>query len=137
MTADEIMTADVVTVTPTTTIGEAYRLLADLTIRHLPVVENGEVMGMLSDRDFRSLGLDATSDMARMDDLTAQLSNPVSGLMTGGVITVERSADVKELIDLMVDEKIGAVPVVDGEENELVGLVSYVDVLRALRDTLD
>ncbi|MBW2464399.1 MAG: CBS domain-containing protein, partial [Deltaproteobacteria bacterium] len=42
-----------------------------------------------------------------------------------------------EIIDLMVDEKVGAVPVVEGDSNDLVGLVSYVDVLRALRETLD
>ncbi len=137
MNADEIMTTDVVTVSPTTTMGEALKLLADLTIRHLPVVESGEVQGMLSDRDFRSLGLDSVSDMANMDELSARLSNPVSELMTGGVLTVDRGADVKEIIDLMVDEKVGAVPVIESDKSELVGLVSYVDVLRALRDSLD
>lgn len=137
MTADEIMTTDLVTVEETTRIGEAYRLLSELSIRHLPVVSGGEIAGMLSDRDFRSLGLDAVTDMARMDDLTARMSGPVSNLMSSGLLTVERGTDVKEIIDLMVDEKVGAVPVVEGDSNDLVGLVSYVDVLRALRETLD
>jgi acetoin utilization protein AcuB len=137
MNADEIMTSDIVTVTTTTSIGEALRLLSDLTIRHLPVVEDGEVKGMLSDRDFRSLGLDTVNDMEHMDELTSRLSSPVSELMTGGVLTVDRGADVKEIIDLMVDEKVGAVPVIESDQGNLVGLVSYVDILRALRDNLD
>jgi acetoin utilization protein AcuB len=137
MNADEIMTTEVVTVTTTTSIGEALRLLSDLTIRHLPVTEDGEVKGMLSDRDFRALGLDTVNDMEHMDELTSRLSNPVSELMTGGVLTVDRGADVKEIIDLMVDEKVGAVPVIESDQGNLVGLVSYVDVLRALRDSLD
>jgi len=137
MTADEIMTSDLVTVSETTSIGEAYRLLSELSIRHLPVVTGGEIAGMLSDRDFRSLGLDAVTDMERMDDLTARMSGPVAGLMSAGLLTVDRGAEVGEIIDLMVDEKVGAVPVVEGDSNELVGLVSYVDVLRALRSSLD
>lgn len=137
MTADEIMTTELVTVNETTSIGEAYRLLSELAIRHLPVVSGGEIAGMLSDRDFRSLGLDAVTDMERMDDLTARMSGPVSNLMSAGLLTVSRSAEVKEIIDLMVDEKVGAVPVVESGSNDLVGLVSYVDVLRALRETLD
>ncbi|MBW2464419.1 MAG: CBS domain-containing protein, partial [Deltaproteobacteria bacterium] len=114
MTADEIMTTDLVTVEETTRIGEAYRLLSELSIRHLPVVSGGEISGMISDRDFRSLGLDAVTDMARMDDLTTRMSGPVSNLMTSGLLTVERGTEVKEIIDLMVDEKVGAVPVVEG-----------------------
>ncbi len=137
MNADEIMTTDVVTVKSTTSIGEALKLLSDLTIRHLPVVDEGEVTGMLSDRDFRSLGIDTVADLERMDKLSARLSSPVSELMTGGVLTVDRGADVKEIIDLMVDEKVGAVPVIESDNGDLVGLVSYVDVLRVLRDNLD
>ena len=51
------MTRDPVTVNERATIGEAWRLLAEESIRHLPVVRDGDVVGILSDRDFRSLGV--------------------------------------------------------------------------------
>ena len=50
------------------------------------------------------------------------------------LLTVTRVSDVVEIIDLLLEEQVGAVPVVDGEN--LAGIVSYVDVLRALRDEL-
>ena len=47
------MTANVLTVTPTTTLGEALRITREQGIRHLPVVDNGKLVGLLSDRDLR------------------------------------------------------------------------------------
>jgi CBS domain-containing protein len=51
--------------------------------------------------------------------------------MTGGVATVTPEADLSEVIDLMLTERIGAVPVVDDAEN-VCGIISYVDVLRTI-----
>lgn len=50
--------------------------------------------------------------------------------MTGGAAAVSPDADVSEVIDLMLDERIGAVPVVD-EADHVCGIISYVDILRA------
>ncbi len=137
MTAEEIMTKDVVSISETATIGTALRALSELSIRHLPVVRGHEVVGMLSDRDFRSLGLELGSDMESIEKLEQRLTPPVSSIMSGDVLSVEPSTEVSEVIDLMVEEKVGALPVVDSETTKLVGLISYIDVLRALRETLD
>jgi acetoin utilization protein AcuB len=136
MTAEDIMTNDVLTIEETSSIGDAMQTMQEASIRHLPVVRGREVVGMLSDRDFRSLGLDAVMDMETMDAVRTRLSASVLTLMSGNVLSVDQSADIKDIIDLMVDEKIGAVPVIDEDTNDLVGLVSYIDVLRALRDEL-
>jgi acetoin utilization protein AcuB len=50
------------------------------------------------------------------------------------VVTVNPESDVAEVIDLMIEHKIGAVPVVEADSTRLVGIVSYVDALRAARD---
>src|SRR5262245_12307433 len=113
MIAEEIMTRDPVTVNERATIGEAWRLLAEGSIRHLPVVRDGAVIGILSDRDFRSLGVALLSDLESYDRVRERLLSPVSALMTSGVITADRDADVSELVDLMLDEKLSAVPVVE------------------------
>src|SRR5688500_10179222 len=96
MLADDIMTRKPLTVTESVVIGEALTMLSEEGIRHLPVVRDVDVVGILSDRDFRNLGLSMVSDMYGYDQLRAQLSQPVSVLMTGGVVTVERDANLTE-----------------------------------------
>jgi len=137
MIAEDIMTKSPVTVTETVSIGEALRLLAEESIRHLPVVPKGDVVGILSDRDFRDLGVPILNDVAGYDRLRARLAQPVSTLMTGGVVSVNRDADVSEVVELMLEEKLSALPVVEDETQELVGIVSYVDVLRAVQPLLE
>ena len=137
MTAEEIMTEDVTTLDETSTLGDALELMEEQDIRHVPVVRSGEVVGMLSDRDLRSLGVSLVSDLESLDKLQTRLRGKVASLMTGDVYSVDRTADVKEVVDLMLEEKISAVPVVEEDTATLVGIISYVDVLRALRDALD
>ena len=136
MNAEEIMTREVSTVSESSTIGEALQIFASLEVRHLPVTRDGELVGMISDRDMRDAGLTIMADMADMDRIRAMRGQPVSEIMRGDVITVDPTTPVPEIANLLVEEKIGAVPVVDEHDNTLVGLVSYVDILRAAADLL-
>jgi acetoin utilization protein AcuB len=136
MIADDIMTRKPETVTETVSIGEAMTLMSEQGIRHLPVVRGNEVVGILSDRDLRNLGVSMVNDMYGYDRLRARLSQPVSVLMTGGVITIARDASVAEVVELLLEEKLGALPVVEPGTQELAGIVSYVDVLRAVEPLL-
>lgn len=133
MIAEDIMTRDPLTVTEATSIGEALTTLNEEGIRHLPVVRGGDVVGILSDRDFASIHGAVTGDEQSFDTLKARLNQPVSALMTGGVVTVDADSELTEIIDLMLDEKLSAVPVVETATQRLLGIVSYVDVLRAAR----
>lgn len=137
MKAEDIMTADVATVEETATIGEALEIMEERDIRHLPIVRGSEVIGMLSDRDLRGLGLSLVTDVEGMERLKSRFGAKVSELMSSNVLTVDPEADVSEIVDLMLEEKISAVPVVDDDTNELKGIVSYVDVMRAMREMLD
>lgn len=136
MNAEEIMTREVSTVSESATIGEALQILASLDIRHLPVTRDGELVGMISDRDMRDAGLTAVPDFEDMDRIRAMRSQPVSEIMRGDVVTVDPATSVTEIANLLVEEKICAVPVVDEHDNALVGLVSYVDILRAAAELL-
>ena len=64
------------------------------------------------------------------------METPLQVVMQGAVIAVDDSESVKTAIDLMLEYGIGAVPVIDRHSEELIGIVSYVDILRALRDTV-
>ena len=135
MQVHEIMTHNPISVDVSATVRQAAERLFDLDVRHLPVLENNELIGMLSDRDLKGyrwsyaqLLDDATNDAELPDTLVAEL-------MTGSVLSVSPDSDIKEVIDLIKDHKVGAVAVV-GPENNLVGIVSYVDVLTAAYDRL-
>jgi acetoin utilization protein AcuB len=57
--------------------------------------------------------------------------------MSADVVAVGPEAELGAIVDLLIEHRVGAVPVVKPESGELIGIVSYVDVLAALRDSLD
>ncbi|KYF86189.1 hypothetical protein BE20_29880 [Sorangium cellulosum] len=132
ISAAELMTENPRTVRVNDPIGEAVDVLQTTDFRHLPVVdEQGELVGMLSDRDLRALQLPYAEDAAVVDAALQKARMPVSTMMSSNVLSVGPDADVTELMELMLENKIGALPVVDGE-GALLGIVSYVDIFRGI-----
>jgi acetoin utilization protein AcuB len=137
MIAADLMTRDVVTIDASSSLSQAAAVMSEHNIRHLPVLGDDEhLAGILSDHDMREFNLSRVADMESLERLQARLSVSVSMIMSADVITVEPETEVSEIVELMVEEKIGAVPVVDPETDTLVGMISYVDVLRAAREAL-
>jgi len=62
---------------------------------------------------------------------------PVVNVMSSDVIFVEPETDVSEVVDLLIESKVGAIPVIRPDTRSVVGVVSYIDVLRALQGTLE
>ena len=134
MVAEELMSTRLVVAQVTHSIRRVMATLSESDVRHLPVLEEGRLVGMISDRDLRRL-TDPMFDLAPADSARVQeLSQPISVLMSSDVISVSPETEVEEVIDLMIEHKIGALPVVAADSLELIGIVSYVDVLRAARD---
>lgn len=132
ITARDMMTEDPATLTQGATVRAALEKLQSLDIRHLPIVnEDEELVGMVSDRDLRALTLPRFIGAELIDEVRVALEAPVTSIMTSDVLCVEEEADAAEVIDLMLDHKIGAVPVVDAD-GVIVGIISYIDVLRTL-----
>ncbi len=129
MRVSEWMTRSVVTVTPETSISEAKRIMERRRIRHLPVVEKDRLVGIVTDRDIRlNLPSPATSlSVWEINYLLARLT--VGEVMTKRPITVEAGKPVTDAAKLIIEHRIGALPVVDGET--LVGIVTETDLLRA------
>jgi acetoin utilization protein AcuB len=136
MTATDLMTPDPVTVTPQATVAEVWDLMRELEVRHVPVVESGALVGMVSDRDL------ARFDMARLllvegaETLRQELATAVVRVMSSDVIAVNPETELEEIVELLVEHRIGAVPVIRSNTREVVGIVSYIDVLRALQELL-
>jgi CBS domain-containing protein len=109
---------------------DAAARMADRNVRHLPVIDGDRhVVGILSDRDVRTLLGDASRPL-RPDDAKVRLhSLRVGDAMTRDVLVVDQSAPFTEVARIFTDQKVGAVPVVDDGER-LVGMISYVDVFK-------
>ena len=132
MIAADIMTDNPRTIRSTAPVIDAVDLLHSMNVRHLPVVDGrGQLIGMLSDRDLGPL-MRTLVEGAEVERMVVPLSErAVADFMTGGVVSVGVDADVSEVIELMLTERIGAIPVVDDADN-VCGIISYVDILRVL-----
>lgn len=137
MVAGEIMTPDPIYATTETSVEEVIEILYENDIRHLPIIdEEGDLVGIISDRDIRSFALPALSEFDNREALNEALSSPISTVMTGDVQSVDVETDIAEVIDLMIQTRAGALPVVDRDTQDLVGIISYIDVLKAVRDEM-
>lgn len=134
MLVADIMTSKPATVDVRTTVRAAMHRLHELDVRHLPIVEGGELVGIVSDRDLRDVT--ARLVMEGQTDLRRLLDAPIGDVMSADVLSVDSETELEEVVDLMIEHRVGAVPVVAPGTDELVGIVSYVDVLRAARDSL-
>lgn len=132
MIVRDVMTESPATVAAAATTWEATELLQTLEIRHLPVVEEGELVGILSDRDLDGTRL--PMDQASLDQAMVAARRPVSEVMSTHVITISPEAPLRDVAEAMLENRVGALPVV--ENGDVLGIVSYVDVLRAAAEHL-
>jgi acetoin utilization protein AcuB len=119
------MTRKVVTVGAEASAAEALALCRESRIRHLPVLEGGRLVGIISDRDLRSAA-PALGDPARVEALGRIR---VADEMVRDVATVHPEDPIEDAAVAMYERKIGCLPVVDGDD--LAGIVTSSDVLRA------
>lgn len=120
------MTRAVVTIRRDTTATAAWALMKVRRFRHLPVVdERGRVVGIVSDRDLTHVPFTTTPA-----GHSVPTSMPVERIMTAVVISVRPDDDIAEAARLMLEHRVGALPVV--EDSRLVGIVSEIDLLRML-----
>jgi len=127
MIAADVMTHNPRTILATDPVSDALEVLATLDIRHLPVVDESDTLvGMISDRDLGTL-------MRRYDEAS---SEGISEYMSADVVSVEEDADLREVIETLLEQRIGAVPVVDGD-GKIAGIISYVDLLRTYAGELE
>jgi CBS domain-containing protein len=103
-------------------------------IRQLPVVEGTELLGIITDRDIRSfLGGHLLS---ALEEREKAMEAQVGAVMTTKPITLSPDDGLEEAIELLIEEKVGGIPVVDDEEG-LVGILTHIDVLRCFLERIE
>jgi len=127
MLVQDIMQRDVVVVSPDTSLTRLMRVLQRRGIRHLTVLDQDSLVGIISDRDVKgSIASAATSEsgvnaLTRLDHITA------CDIMTRAVVTIAPMFPVEEAARVMVSKRISALPVTEG--GRLVGIVTDTDLL--------
>ena len=129
MKVRELMTGAPITMSPDTSVFDARRLMLKERIRHLLVTDHRRLVGIITDRDIRlNLPSQATSlSMWEVNYLLAKLT--VGQVMTKGVIIIGPDREARTAAQLMLEHKVGALPVLDGEV--LIGILTETDILRA------
>jgi acetoin utilization protein AcuB len=129
------MTLEPVTVTPDATFPECFSLLREKKIRHLPVVDKkGKLIGVLARTDLlhASPSRATTLSVFEMNFLLANLH--VQEVMSTPPVTVSEDAPLEEAARVMVQEKIGCLPVM--RDGELVGLITETDIFETFVEIL-
>ena len=134
MKVGNYMTPEPVTVEELDSMGEALLLMRRHQIRHLPVVNGINLVGIVTDRDLRRASPSLLSGIAEDRYKEVLDSTQVSKIMTREPFTVRLDTEVDEAVRSLVDKKISSLPVVNG--SELVGIFTEVDALGILLELL-
>jgi CBS domain-containing protein len=139
MQVSDVMTRDVWTVSPDSTLKEVAQMLARLGVSGLPVVDGGRVVGVVSEADVLAKERGSSPRRSGLfgllldedSDVTAKLEARTAGeAMTSPAVTIAPDRLLAEAAARMLDEEVNRLPVVD-EEGTLVGIVTRADLVRA------
>jgi len=128
MLVKDIMTRNLITIDPETSFTNALKIMRENKIRRLPVLEGKKLVGIVTEKDilYASPSKATTLDVWELHYLLNKLK--VKEIMTKNVITVQEDTPIEEAAKIMVDNKIGALPVL--KEDELVGIVTETDIFK-------
>ena len=147
LTAKDIMTEEVVTIDADASVEEAAEILSNNNISGLPVVDEGELVGILTENDLiikdkklhfpdyiNVLGgiIYLESHKKFAEEFKKFIAVNVKELMTEEVVTISPDTTVEDIATLMIEEGVNRIPVVDNEE--IVGIVTRADLVRDLAD---
>ena len=132
------MSAPAITINLDAQVSEALALMHERSIRRLPVVTaTGEICGIITDGDIRGANVLRATGMDLRDIASSLQHTTVYEVMTDEPITVTPSTGLREAALLMLDNKIGGLPVVDEHNGGVVGMVTESDLFEALICYLD
>ncbi len=131
MLVKQCMTTDVITVGAGESMHDAIYTLEDNRIKLLPVIENGKLTGIISDRDLKqaSPSKEIIKDLDEFMDLIAEIR--VRDIMTGNPHVISPDRTLEEASAILVNERISGLPVLD-KDDQLVGIITRTDIFKML-----
>ena len=126
--ARDLMTSPVHTLTSDSTLRDAWDVMTQKRIHHIPVTSiHGILVGMVSDRDLLSHAPDLAANPPKQQGAHRKLAE----VMATRVISATPATDIREIASIMLDERIHAVPILDSNRH-LAGILSTRDLLRGI-----
>ncbi len=126
----EVMAYPVITVDMDTTVGKMHELFQKHNFHHLPVVEEGQLVGVISDRDIlRQISPFIGTISEQLRDRNT-LNKKAHQIMTRRPITISENDSLLTAAKLMTSQRISCLPVI-GENGKLVGMITLKDIVRA------
>ena len=131
MLVENWMSKDVITVDVNDSMQDATRLLKEHNIRGLPVMENGKLVGIVTDRDLKKASAsDATT--LEIHELLYMISRiKIKDIMTKDPITIPLDYTIDEAAEVLLENKLSGAPVVD-DKGQVVGIITQIDIFRVL-----
>ena len=143
----EIMTHDVKTTAPDAWVYEAAEVMVEYDISGLPVLENGDLVGIVTESDLvsREMNIEQPTYISFLDaiiklpwdssddEVRRVFASKVGELMTHPVYSVTHDATVRDVATLMFDQRVNPVPVLDDQER-VVGIISRSDIVRLIAE---
>jgi len=128
MLVGERMSRPIITVTPETTINDALHLMRTERIRRTPVVSHGKLVGIVSMKDLLNASPSQATTLSvwELNYLLSKLT--IEHIMTRDVVTVTEDTPIEEAARVMVDRRVGGLPVVRG--GEVVGIITETDLFK-------
>jgi CBS domain-containing protein len=126
------MTTDVITINPSTTLPEAHQIMKAQQIRRLPIVDKSRhLVGIVTIGDIRGAGASSATSLSiwEMNYLLAKLK--VKEVMTANPITVSAEATIGEAAQIMLQYKVGGLPVVEAS-GKLAGIITESDIFEMI-----
>ncbi len=125
----DLMTTEVVTLTEDETLAHAQRCMARGRIRHLPVIREGRLVGLITHRDLLAASFSIFAEVKADEQRRVFATVPVAEAMHRDVVTVPPDLGVSQAARILLENKYGCLPVVD-DEGKLQGIVTEADFLR-------
>ncbi len=125
----EWMSTEVISILPETTLPEAHRIMTENRIRRLPVVQDGQLVGIVTLGDVREAEPSNATTLSiwELNYILSRLC--ISEIMTPDPLTISIQASVREAAHVMLTNKVSGLPVVD-EAGRVVGIITESDIFR-------
>jgi acetoin utilization protein AcuB len=134
MSIAKIMSTRLISVSRHDTVGRMHEILEKLPIHHLLVVEDGHLLGLVSDRDvLRNISPFANTKAEDAKDRFT-LQRQAHQIMNSTPATIKVCQGIRDAASIMVENNVGLLPVLDENEDLLIGVLSWKDVMRFIVD---
>lgn len=130
----EIMTTDLTTLQENESLLDAVLIFARSTFRHIPILRDKELVGIVTERDLKHYTPSILSGIPVEEYNRLMETTPLSKIMTRNLLTIRSDASIYEAVQILLDRRIGCLPVV--EQDELKGIITATDMLKMLVELL-